>query len=107
MSISRELATPFKNPIRDDWLEAIRRAVANIHCPDGTLLVTYNENGIAIQSVKAVYDVPKAASGGGFDPTAISGYDATKQQILTHDSGTLAWVTLTAEESTDAFECPT
>lgn len=107
MTISRELATPFTNPIRADWLEAIRRTLANIHCSDGTLLVSYSDNGISIQSVKSTYDVPKVTGGGGFDPTTISGYDATKQQILTHSSGTLAWVTLTAEESTSAFECPT
>jgi hypothetical protein len=39
-------------------------------------------------------------------PSAITGWDHTAEVLLTANSGTMAWVTLTAEESTTAFECP-
>ena len=35
--------------------------------------------------------LPAASSSPSFDPTALSGYDATKKQELVNDEGTLKW----------------
>jgi hypothetical protein len=80
-------------------------ALNNLGAADGSLLVT-SSGDAKLFAVNPAY-FPDSVNSPSFDPTAISGYDPTKQQILTHSSGTLAWVTLAAEESTSAFECPT
>lgn len=52
---------------------------------------------LSIENVSSVYfgKAKPALSGGGgggsFDPTQIEGYDATKQQLLMNDEGTLKW----------------